>query len=94
MCGFIVCRGSQVLIDDRLIETTVAVVAAYGTYLIADHFHESGVIATLVAGVINRQLRPARGHDRAHPDRGPRGLEFIGFLLTAVVFLLVGLAIR
>ena len=38
-------------VDDHLIETTISVLLAYGTYVIADALHESGVIATVVAGV-------------------------------------------
>ncbi len=35
-------------IDDKLIETALTVVVAYGSFLLAEHFHASGVIATVV----------------------------------------------
>ena len=40
------------LVDDHLIELTISVVLAYGTYLLADGLHESGIIATVVAAVV------------------------------------------
>jgi monovalent cation:H+ antiporter, CPA1 family len=90
--GFV---GSRVLalIDDRLIETTISLVAAYGTYLIADAFHQSGVIATLVAGVVIGNYGRRVGMTERTKRAVDEVWEFIGFLLTAVVFLLVGLAI-
>lgn len=81
------------LIDDHAIELTISLAAAYGTYLLTDGLHQSGIIATVVAGVVIGTYRRAVG-------LSPRALEaldivweFIAFLLTAVTFLLVGLAI-
>ncbi len=78
-------------VDDHLTELAITVVLAYGTYLIADALGLSGVIATLLAaGVFGAT---ARG------GLTPRAIEaidtvweFAAFLLTAGVFLLVGLA--
>ena len=52
--------ASRVLpnVGDHLIEISLSVVLAYGTYLAADAVHQSGVIATSVAGIVG-QLRPA-----------------------------------
>jgi monovalent cation:H+ antiporter, CPA1 family len=78
-------------VDDHLTELAITVVLAYGTYLIANALGLSGVIATLLAaGVFGAT---ARG------GLTPRAIEaidtvweFAAFLLTAGVFLLVGLA--
>ncbi|HEY8238421.1 MAG TPA: sodium:proton antiporter [Candidatus Limnocylindrales bacterium] len=81
------------LVDDRAIELTISLAAAYGTYLLTDGLGQSGIIATVVAGVVIGTYGRAVG-------LSPRALEaldivwdFIAFLLTAFVFLLVGLAI-
>lgn len=37
--------------DDPLIEITLTTIAAYGSFLIAEHFHASGIIGALVAGL-------------------------------------------
>ena len=81
------------LIDDLPIELTISIAAAYGTYLLADGLGQSGIIATVVAGVVIGTYGRAVG-------LSPRALEsldvvweLIAFLLTAFAFLLVGLAI-
>jgi CPA1 family monovalent cation:H+ antiporter len=81
------------LVDDHPIELTISIAAAYGTYLLADGLGQSGIIATVVAGVV------IGTHGRA-VGLSPRALgaldvvwELIAYLLTAFAFLLVGLAI-
>ncbi|MFL5756544.1 MAG: cation:proton antiporter [Chloroflexota bacterium] len=83
---------------DHLVELTLSVAAAYGTYLLADAIHQSGIIATVVAGVvIGSSVRRASAERpvAAASNNEPLDVvwEFIAFLLTALVFLLVGLAI-
>ena len=39
--------------DDHLVEITLTTVAAYGSFLLAEHLHFSGVLATLTAGLIS-----------------------------------------
>jgi CPA1 family monovalent cation:H+ antiporter len=80
-------------VDDPLLIVMLSVVAAYGTYLVADRFHESGIIATVVVGIMigsGRRLAPMTEEARHALDIV---WEFVAFLLTALVFLLVGLAI-
>ena len=80
-------------IDDHLIELSVSLVLAYGTYILADLFHESGIIATVVAAIV---LGTSARHGSMN-DRSREALEtvweFAAFLLTALLFLLVGLVI-
>jgi Na+:H+ antiporter len=81
------------LTDDHLLVVAISVVAAYGTYLIADRLHESGIIATVMVGLVLGNAR--------HPfpfEEGARVAldtvwEFIAFLLTGLSFLLIGLAV-
>ncbi|MEO8273255.1 MAG: cation:proton antiporter [Chloroflexota bacterium] len=81
------------LIDDRSIELTISLAAAYGTYLLADGLHESGIIATVVAGVVIGTYGRAVGLSERALEALDTVWEFIAFLLTAFAFLLVGLAI-
>lgn len=79
--------------DDPQLEVAISVVAAYGTYLIADRLHESGIIATVVVGLVlgnNHGTRSLSERTRLALDTV---WEFAAFLLTALVFLLVGFAI-
>jgi len=90
--GFLVSRVIAT-IDDHLIELTLSVAAAYGTYLLADAWHESGIIATVVAGVVIGNYGRQIGMSERTQEVLDVVWEFLAFLLTAVVFLLVGLAI-
>ena len=81
------------LVDDHLIELTITVVLAYGSYMLADAFHLSGVIATVTAAVALGNIGPGRTMSAAGVDAIDTVWEFFAYLLTAVVFLLVGLAI-
>ncbi len=92
VAGFVGVRVMH-LADDRLVEVMATVVIAYGTYLVAEHFHQSGIIATVVAGMVIGNT----GARWALPEATTQALdtvwEFTAYLLTAVVFLLVGVVI-
>ena len=80
-------------VGDHVIEISLSVVLAYGTYLLADSFHLSGVIATAVAGImLGSHARGRRLSDRTE-DALDTVWEFVAFLATAFVFLVVGFAI-
>lgn len=77
--------------DDHLIELTFTTVAAFGSFLLAEHFHCSGVLAVLTAGMMIGNL----GHIGAITDRGHEAVgafwEFAAFLANSIVFLLIGI---
>jgi len=80
------------LVDDHIVELSITIVLAYGTYLLATLLGASGVIATLVAagvfGSVARHRLTARATETIDVV-----WELAAFLLTAAVFLLVGLSI-
>ena len=78
--------------DDPQLEVAISVVAAYGTYLVADRFHESGIIATVVVGLVLGAQHGPRDLSAATRQALDTVWEFAAFLLTAFVFLLVGFA--
>jgi CPA1 family monovalent cation:H+ antiporter len=87
LAGWVVRR-----VDDHLAELTITATLAYGTYLAADAAGLSGVIATLIAAGTFGAV--------ARDGLTPRAIaaidvvwEFAAFLLTAAVFLLVGVSI-
>jgi CPA1 family monovalent cation:H+ antiporter len=81
------------LIEDLPIELTISLAAAYGTYLLAEGLGQSGIIATVVAGVVIGYLGRTGGLSRRALAALDVVWELIAFLLTAFAFLLVGLAI-
>jgi CPA1 family monovalent cation:H+ antiporter len=90
--GYVVSRLIAT-VDDHLIELTLSLVAAYGTYLLADRLHQSGIIATVVAGLLIGNYGRRIGMSERTQDALDTVWEFFAYLLTALVFLLVGLAI-
>ena len=93
-CGLLVA-GAVLLVaghtDDHLLEVTLTTVAAYGSFLLAEHFHLSGVLASLSAGLMIGNI----GSLGAFSDKGREAVEtvweFIAFLVNSIIFLLIGL---
>ena len=87
--------ASRVLpnVGDHLIEISLSVVLAYGTYLAADAVHQSGVIATSVAGLVLGNYGRRLGMSQRTQEALDTVWEFVAFLATAFVFLVVGFAI-
>ena len=81
------------LVHDHLVELTITVVLAYGSYALADHYHLSGVIATVTGAIVLGNVGPGRALTRMGETAIDTVWEFVAYLLTAVVFLEVGLAI-
>ena len=93
-CGALVGYGAVFLAgrtDDHLVEITFTSVAAYGSFLLAEHYHLSGVLATLTAGVIVGNV----GSLGAITDRGHEAVEsfweYVGFVANSLIFLLIGI---
>lgn len=80
-------------VDDHLIELTISVVVAYGTYLLAERLGQSGIIATVAAGVVLGNVGRLAGMAARTREALDTVWEFVAYLLTALAFLLVGLAI-
>jgi CPA1 family monovalent cation:H+ antiporter len=80
-------------VDDYLIETTITTVLAFGSYLLAETFHVSGVLGVVAAGIVCGNI-------------GPRGMspttrivlfnfwEYLAFVANSLVFLLIGLSVN
>jgi monovalent cation:H+ antiporter, CPA1 family len=82
--------------SDHLIETALTAVAAYGSFLLAEHFHLSGVLACVSAGMTMGNLGLLRGDDRTALSKSARTFvvefwEFGAFIANSLVFLLIGL---
>jgi len=94
--GFVAGRLSRALMryaDDNLLELAISVAAAYGTYLLADRLNESGIIATVVVGIVLGNGNARRPLFESTREALDVVWEFIAFMLTALTFLLMGLAI-
>ncbi len=84
---------SQVIrqVDDPMIEITLTTIAAYGSFLAAEHFHYSGVIATVAAGMLCGNYGARVGMSPSTRIAVETFWEYIAFALNSIVFLLIGL---
>ncbi len=78
--------------DDHLVELTISLAVAYGTYLLADEVGLSGIIATVLAGVVLGNYGRRTGLSERAEEALDLVWEFVAFLSTALAFLLVGIA--
>ena len=90
--GWLIARVAA-LTSDYLIELTLTLLAAYGTYALADLVHQSGIIAVVVAGIVTGTYGRRVGFSRRAREAIDTVWEFLAFVLTAIAFLLIGLAI-
>ena len=90
--GYIVSEATG-LVDDPLIEITLSVALAYGSYLLADDVHASPAIAVVLAGMVYGS------HGRVtHVGEDSRQVldnvwDYVAFLANAVLFISIGLAV-
>ena len=94
VCGSVVAVTALLLAgrtDDHLVAITFTTVAAYGSFLVAENFHFSGVLATLVAGLMLGNART----DGAISEKGREAVqafwEYAAFIANSLVFLLIGM---
>jgi monovalent cation:H+ antiporter, CPA1 family len=94
VCGLIITGGVLLLAwqtKDHLVEITLTTIAAYGSFLLAEHFHFSGVLACLTAGLLTGNL----GTFGSISPRGREALqafwEFAAFAVNSLIFMLIGI---
>jgi CPA1 family monovalent cation:H+ antiporter len=93
VCGAAVAALALLLAgatDDHRVEITFTTVAAFGSFLLAEHFHLSGVLATLVTGLMLGNV----GHLAIAPKERAAVEEFweyAAFVANSLIFLLIGM---
>jgi len=75
---------------DYLVEITFTTLAAYGSFFVAEHFHCSGVLAALTAGLVVGNFRASGSISTAGRQAIGPFWEYIAFVATSLVFLLMG----
>ncbi len=80
--------------EDHLVEITLTTIAAYGSFWIAEHFHMSGVLAALAAGLVVGNAGWSGWMGCSISSAGREHLvsfwEYAAFLSNSVVFILIG----
>jgi monovalent cation:H+ antiporter, CPA1 family len=94
-CGAVVAAATLLLAGatkDHLVEVTFTLVAAYGSFLLAEHFHLSGVLATLVAGLIVGNVGHLSIFSRSR-EAVEDFWEYAAFFVNSLIFLLIGMRV-
>jgi CPA1 family monovalent cation:H+ antiporter len=95
-CGAIVAYAALFLAgrtDDHLVEITFTTVAAYGSFMLAENLHFSGVLATLVAGLILGNARRMKYASNAGHEAVQAFWDYAAFVANSMVFLLIGMRV-
>jgi CPA1 family monovalent cation:H+ antiporter len=99
VCGGVLIGGAvagTVLViagrtNDHLVEITFTTIIAYGSFLLAEHFHFSGVLSCMTAGLITGNF----GFIGSISDKGRDAVtdfwEYAAFVANSLVFILIGI---
>ncbi len=80
--------------DSPLVEQSLTLVAAYGTYIIAEELGGSGVIAVVITGIILGNFGSRFGMSPRTRLVVSEFWEFLAFFVNSIVFLLIGDQVR
>jgi CPA1 family monovalent cation:H+ antiporter len=80
--------------EDHLLELTFTTVAAYGSFLLAEHFHLSGILATVTAALMLGNIGPLGAITGKGREAVEAFWEFAAFVANSLIFLLLGLQLE
>jgi CPA1 family monovalent cation:H+ antiporter len=81
-------------VDDPQIEITLTTILAYGSYLLANQLHVSGVLATVAAGITVGNVGAKLGMSARTRIALWSFWDYFAFVINSVVFLLIGIEVR
>ena len=99
VAGGILCGGltAGVLLllagqtKDPLIEITFTTFAAYASFLLAEQFHYSGILACLTAGLVVGNIGPLGAISSRGREAVTAYWEYIGFVANSLIFIDIGI---
>jgi CPA1 family monovalent cation:H+ antiporter len=93
-CGALMAGGVLLMAgrtEDHLVEITLTTIAAYGSFLLAEHFGLSGVLSSMTAGIIISNI----GSPRVFSAKGRVAVEafweYAAFVVNSLIFILIGM---
>ncbi len=81
-------------VDDPATEITLTMIAAYGSFALAESLGVSGVIATVCAGMVCGSYAERMAMSPSTRDAVVGFWSYVSFMLNSIVFLLLGLQIH
>ncbi|HTP04771.1 MAG TPA: cation:proton antiporter [Nitrospirota bacterium] len=99
LAGGILCGGltAGVLLllagqtEDPLVEITFTTFAAYASFVLAEQFHASGVLACLTAGLVVGNIGPLGAISPRGREAVTAFWEYIGFVANSLIFMDIGI---
>lgn len=94
LCGGIVALAALLLIgqtEDPLVEITFTTIAAYSSFLLAEHLGVSGVLATITAGLVMANFTGLGTISARSKEAVLAFWEYAAFIANSMIFLLIGM---
>jgi CPA1 family monovalent cation:H+ antiporter len=80
--------------NDHLVEIATTVVAAFGSFSIAQNFHTSGILSTLAAGMVIGNFNSFGSITQKGLHEAHSFWEFACFVANSFIFILIGLDLK
>jgi CPA1 family monovalent cation:H+ antiporter len=80
--------------EDHLLENAICLVLAYGSFWVAETFHFSGVIATVMAGLMIGNYGRRLSMGKKTTETVENFFESIDFLINSLLFILIGIELQ
>ncbi len=80
--------------EDHLLENALCLVVAYGAFWVAEHFHMSGVISTVMAGLMIGNYGKRLSMEQKTRETVDTFFESIDFIINSLLFILIGLELQ
>lgn len=93
MLGWIVYKSMRHL-EDHLLENALCLVLAYGSFWLAEVMHLSGVIATVMSGLMIGNYGRRLSMSEKTTQTVEVFFESMDFLINSILFILIGLELR
>ncbi len=93
-CGLLI-SGAVLLLStrtrDHLVEISLTTIAAFGSFLLAEHFHLSGILATMTAGLLVGNTSSLKFISHKGAESIESFWEFAAFVANSIVFIVLGI---
>ena len=91
--GLIVGGGALLIAgrtEDHLVELALTTIAAFGSFWLAEHFHWSGVLASMTAGLLVGNTQTLGFITQKGEESIEDFWEFAAFVVNSIVFIILG----
>lgn len=76
--------------EDHLVELALTTIAAFGSFWLAEHFHWSGVLASMTAGLLVGNTKALGFVTEKGEEAIESFWEFAAFVVNSIVFIILG----